>query len=169
MKIRSGFVSNSSSSSFILGIKKDAKNIECPCCHRKGLNIIEYIEKIERHYSSDETEIIYDSRESLLRKYRGELDEKMGEISDLKKHDLNAPSRYPYRNGEKVPTYGDLLKWAEEDCKNTSEIIDLIAAVPSEYELIKLQVSYHDDTTHQILDNEQKAGNIITVIDFDRR
>lgn len=45
MKIRSGFVSNSSSSSFIIAIDKSE---ECPHCKRKDPNFLDFLEKIGR-------------------------------------------------------------------------------------------------------------------------
>jgi len=49
MKIRNGFVSNSSSSSFIVAIKKNAN--ECPCCGRSDPNILDAIRNGERSFS----------------------------------------------------------------------------------------------------------------------
>jgi hypothetical protein len=44
MKIRNGYVSNSSSSSFVIAID-NGNNKVCPTCGRKNLNIIDLIEK----------------------------------------------------------------------------------------------------------------------------
>jgi len=41
MKTRNGFVSNSSSSSFIIAIKNN--NIACPCCGRKDPDLVDLI------------------------------------------------------------------------------------------------------------------------------
>lgn len=43
MKVRNGFVSNSSSSSFIIAI--DASN-KCPCCGRSDMNILDIVEQV---------------------------------------------------------------------------------------------------------------------------
>lgn len=43
MKIRSGFVSNSSSSSFIVAVNKVA---ECPHCKRSDSNFLDFVERI---------------------------------------------------------------------------------------------------------------------------
>lgn len=43
MKLRSGFISNSSSSSFIIAIDKDIS--ECPHCHRKDKNILDLVQE----------------------------------------------------------------------------------------------------------------------------
>ncbi len=53
MKIRNGFVSNSSSSSFIISVKKTSE--PCPACGRKDIDILDLIEKISG--IDDETNI----------------------------------------------------------------------------------------------------------------
>lgn len=53
MKIRNGFVSNSSSSSFIVAYKKEV----CPCCGRSNADIVNMIMSDERSYDCD-TDII---------------------------------------------------------------------------------------------------------------
>ena len=54
MKIRSGFVSNSSSSSFIIAVKDSP---ECPCCHRRDTNFIDWISKVTDSNDSECTKL----------------------------------------------------------------------------------------------------------------
>jgi len=56
MKIRNGFVSNSSSSSFIIGFD-NSKNIPCPHCGRKDPDLIDRIRASEYANSGEATEI----------------------------------------------------------------------------------------------------------------
>ena len=53
MKIRINFVSNSSSSSFLIGIPINEKSTKCPHCGREDLNIIQMLQQ----YGHSETEI----------------------------------------------------------------------------------------------------------------
>lgn len=54
MKTRHGFVSNSSSSSFILIVDKGD---ECPHCKRKDVNFIDFVERVSDYNSSDSTRL----------------------------------------------------------------------------------------------------------------
>lgn len=54
MKIRNGFVSNSSSSSFLIAIKKE-KNSPCDCCGRKDYDF-DFLDLI-RNSRDEETEV----------------------------------------------------------------------------------------------------------------
>jgi hypothetical protein len=55
MKTRYGFVSNSSSASFVIAVKKDI-NI-CPHCNRSDPNIIDLIENYKHDYDGDNTHV----------------------------------------------------------------------------------------------------------------
>ena len=63
MKIRYGFVSNSSSSSFIIEIKQ---SIPCDKCGRSDMNIIDMIEKSQEYMDDSETRIEAKGKEGVL-------------------------------------------------------------------------------------------------------
>lgn len=80
MKTRQGFVSNSSSSSFIVGLK--IEETECPCCHRKDTNFFDRLESLGERYSE----------ESRLR-YRG-LPKMVEQLQDLYGHSVEDKETY---------------------------------------------------------------------------
>jgi len=67
MKIRNGFVSNSSSSSFIIAIDKN-KNAPCPHCGRKDIDILELL---ERDNYNDDNEVIATGYEEIMEQEDG--------------------------------------------------------------------------------------------------
>ncbi len=68
MKTRNGFVSNSSSSSFIIALKSN--NNPCPTCGRKDLDFLDMIKKVNPY--SDDNKVDAVGEEEILHYYKRE-------------------------------------------------------------------------------------------------
>jgi hypothetical protein len=94
MKIRSGFVSNSSSSSFIIAVPNTAK--ECKCCHRSDKWMLQAVgkylttlsDKANKLYpmtNAEQVEEYFKNELSAHIKTKGYAEEQLKEIKDLEK------------------------------------------------------------------------------------
>lgn len=54
MKVRNGFVSNSSSASFVVAVKQDEK---CPTCGRTDVDFLDLVETLGRNADYEDTEL----------------------------------------------------------------------------------------------------------------
>ena len=66
MKIRNGFVSNSSSSSFIIAIDL-TKNKPCKCCGRKDISFEDIIDSVSRYDYDDKNDIYGTTYDQIIR------------------------------------------------------------------------------------------------------
>lgn len=157
MKIRSGFVSNSSSSSFILEILGEGDT--CSKCGRSDTDFVELMERYEGDGSCEETQVYHYDKESVLRETDGEIKCLIGKLKLLSKDD---PNRVVYRSNwsgkehvtlvsDEIIRYNDELD-AECDLRRKIE--------PAVGRVVKCSISYHDKITNDLMSMMVKAGTM---------
>lgn len=155
MKIRQGFVSNSSSSSFILEIMTDTE--ACPTCGRKDANFVDLVER-GGNWCSDDTHMSKYDKEEVLQEIEEEICEIQNRLMDARRDD---PHRITYRSHwggeEHVTRVKDNIERDEAELKTWE---DLRARVePAKGQVIKCYISYHD-TLNKIVQSMVDAGTM---------
>lgn len=158
MKVRNGFVSNSSSSSYIIKIHNQEP---CPHCGRSTPNIVDHIKNANNY--SCETHMVYSSRENVL----GDIDAEIHRIQkDIKEYSALRPNEVPPRFrawSDYNPTAKQCLEQAHRELEYCRDRRDKIEAV--EGELYGIAISYHDEYTKSIFDAGVEDGSIEIVED----
>jgi hypothetical protein len=162
MKIRNGFVSNSSSSSFIVALNPKEK---CPHCGRSSQNILDILESTNGYNDTqlrwtDPTEYIEDLQQEI---YSNKLDlEKLVNKSDNEDvvYNYNTGNTYTYKVKQ-------LRKWANDVISRNSELIcGIKETVKSGKQVISFDIDYHDPLLNNIV-REQINNGELEVLDED--
>lgn len=159
MKIRNGFVSNSSSSSFIIAVEAEPKT--CPTCGHKPQNIVDILDSMGNcNYHDDSS--IDDIEEYIRDNLDYERNATASWIEELKQRDpdeLTHP-RIPHS----TQTVRRTIELCEEEvAKYEAEIAKYRQMEKDGKKLYHLQISYHDNLAQHILDDCVKQG-IVTIV-----
>lgn len=152
MKIRSGFVSNSSTTSFIVAINHEKLGEKCPHCGRSSPNILDMLED-----SYGDTCMEWTDPTDYLTNLKLEV---ASNIADLEKWEGKAD------NEEVTFTYNtykvaDLRKWANSTIKNNNKEIELIEkAIEAGKSVVHFRVDYNDSTIEQIVREQIENGEL---------
>jgi len=159
MKIRNGFVSNSSSTSYTIGYKDGDP---CPHCGRSDPDIVSLIAMY--HDVDDETNIEHATTEDVLSFINNDIQEQQAE--------LNALADKP--DDQKINLFGNyhttVGQQRELIASGVNGMIsirdDAMNAVSRGYKLADIDISYHDNVIRRLFDSMLTNGTIIVI---DRR
>lgn len=154
MKIRNGFVSNSSSSSYI--IKVTGAKEACPTCGNKTLDIIEHIQKNCSEYN--ETYLADADRAKVLLSAHDDVVETMREVITLSSVD---PDSKPYNWSNS--TAKELLIQTKKSLEYLQTRFNKLTDTKGN--ICRICISYHDTFTNNLLDEGLKAGTIEMIED----
>ncbi len=137
MKIRNGFVSNSSSSSFIML----TKSCNCPTCKVNPVDMLFCL--IEQNHN--ETELIF--KRSLV-----DHIEKLDEQINAKQEEIKEHQRFPedeeiktYWAAQHGTTHGRVINWIKSDIETLEENKQMIIDNQDEYEFVcNISIDYND-------------------------
>lgn len=138
MKIRNGFVSNSSSSSFIVAVKTTGE--VCKCCGRKDFNFFDRIQQAE--FQNDENSVkALNQPEKIVEEY----------FDGYTWYDDTNPQELIKKNQEKADLLAQLLYYSSEE---------------PEWDVALIQICYHDEVLNDEFEVLKKAGKLVIIKDL---
>jgi hypothetical protein len=149
MKIRSGFVSNSSSSSFVIAFD-ESKFGPCPHCGRKDQSIIDLI---ERSRNDDDTKVVWRDPEDKIRDLKLQIDSETLEIKKIEHLDPKMKLVYC--------TVEQNISWMKSSIYGyETEISKIEDALKKGLTVAEISISYHDDFLNSELSALCKNGKL---------
>lgn len=150
MKYRSSFVSNSSSSSYIVAYLPHEPS-ECPHCHQQIKDLLDRLEDFEHmeSYHGESTQIIFHSLDQLIENEHELIIYNRNQINEVKHlKDDDVVSQYA--------NAGQIRKWSNETITESttfiSKLMDFHNANPN-HKFIKFQVNYNNTELRNYIDN----------------
>ena len=135
MKIRSGFVSNSSSSSFVIAFD-ESKFGPCPHCGRKDRSIIDLIER--SNDGNGDTKVVWQDSEDKIRDLKSQIDSDTLEIKKIEH--LDPKTKLACCTVEQNMSW---MKSSIIECE--TEISKIENALKKGLTVAEISISYHDD------------------------
>jgi len=155
MKYRLGFVSNSSSSSFIIAYNSDKIKLPCPCCGRSGIGLLEFIEA----KNDNNTSIYWRDVDIYIKELEDENNKRQDEnrrYCDLQKQGSTTIDQY--RNAYKLT---DLIMWNNEYIRDNIDDIDKLRSAKEQNDIIfECSIDNCDNTLQELIHTMEKSGDI---------
>jgi len=156
MKIRHSFVSNSSSSSYIVAYKE---SIPCEICGRGDIPFIELIERVNDRYETELSYMYEDIKD--LGHYKDRIQEISSELKSLSSRDpeevLSKFTSFEFKVQDKIKSLTSEHKY----------LIDLLSKVKKYieggYKVAEFSISYHDLEMGDELNARINSGEIIVI------
>ena len=157
MKIRNGFVSNSSSSSFVVAYKSGDP---CPHCGRKDIDMVEFFDRMDRTYS-DSTHLEHSNFEAVIKEYQDNIDRNK-KIIDQEKMRPQSDLAFDYDGYSGNFTVADYIKDLENDNKSFQDFCNEIKKVVKEgWAVIEVRINNDDMVSEDILKDGQENGTVL--------
>jgi hypothetical protein len=149
MKTRHGFVSNSSSSSFIVAINQQNA---CPHCGRRDVNLIDILKN--QSCENDDTRYIGD-KTYILEQLNSELHNEQKDLKSLLKRN---PNEKACNSNWATDTVAKRIEY----CRNDIQYYEnLIRNIQTYKEVHEIKISYHDSMLNDMLKESVRTGSII--------
>jgi len=155
MKVRTGFVSNSSSTSYIVAVT--SKAIEpCSRCGRSDMveikKLFSYIDR------ADESSVVSGVQEDLATQQQ-ELKFYQEEIAEAQRHDPTEkyPKDWYFSYGAALDSYRTGL------AETQAEIVKLQAFAVQHDQLYTIELTYHDELLNKLFQDAIKNGQLIVL------
>ena len=160
MKLRNSFVSNSSSSSYIIGIINDS-NEPCPHCGRQDPSLINMLKRTNTDEWSANNTQIYQNKEDLLEEYREEIETLQREIKRLETLPDDMPD--PDTTWREI----SVKEVKEQKYKYIEEKLEFIRDINGvEGEVYYISVDYNDQIVYDLIAELEKRGKINIIRDW---